>query len=58
MDKCNVYDLDYKKLSQIAMEKGQTAEDYVEGAITTKNCTNFVFETVDFESSIVTDVSL
>ena len=57
VDKCNVYDLDYTKLNKIAMEKGTSAQEYVNGALTTKNCTAFEFETKDFESSIVTDVS-
>ena len=59
VDKCNIYELDYASLNKISMEEGKPAEDYAtNGVLTTKNCTAFEFETKDFESSIVTDVSL
>lgn len=59
VDKCNIYELDYSLLSQLAMERGATAEEYVKEGdlVTTKNCTSFVFDQTNFESSIVTDVS-
>ena len=62
MDKCNIYDFDYKTLSQMAIDDGKTVEDYGE-IPTTKNCTEFVFDNKlsfdnsSFTSSIVTDVS-
>ena len=62
MDKCNIYDFDYKTLSQMAIDDGKTVEDYGEIPMT-KNCTEFVFDNKlsfdnsSFTSSIVTDVS-
>ncbi len=58
VNKCQIYDLDYTLLSKLAMERGATPEDFKEnGIVTTKNCTKFEFDTSDFDSSIVTDVS-
>jgi hypothetical protein len=59
VDKCNIYDLDYSLLSKLAMERGEKAEAFMSGSqMKTKNCTKFVFDDADFESSIVTDVSI
>jgi len=63
VDKCNIYDFDYKTLSQMAIDDGKTVEDYGEIPMT-KNCTEFVFDNKlsfdnsSFTSSIVTDFSL
>ena len=54
MDKCNIYDFDYKTLSQMAIDDGKTVEDYGE-IPTTKNCTEFVFDNkLSFDNSSFT----
>ena len=65
MDKCNIYDFDYKRLSKMDIDDGRTIQDFVDGKnITRKNCTEFVFDHMlpfdnsTFESSIVTDVRI
>ena len=58
VDKCNIYEIDYTALSKNDMENGRGAEEYAQLPLTTKNCTSFHFERTEFESSIVTDVSV
>ena len=64
MDKCNIYDFDYTRLSKLAMEDGRGIEDFVDDVpVKIKNCSEFEFDyklkfdNSTFQSSIVTDVS-
>ena len=64
MDKCNIYDFDYTRLSKLAMEDGRGIEDFVDDVpVSIKNCSEFEFDyklkfdNSTFQSSIVTDVS-
>ena len=53
VDKCNIYDLDYKQLDITNASAHELMND---GSL--KNCTEFDFDFSKFESSIVTDFSL
>ena len=57
VDKCNVYDLDYKSLNKLSIEQGTSPNELFGQNLTTKNCTNFQYDKSEIESSIVTDVS-
>ena len=45
VDKCNIYDFDYTRLSKLAMEDGRGIEDFVDDVpVKIKNCSEFEFD--------------